>query len=144
MNWAVFTWEKPYHEAGKVTYQDRNATFNNSVRDAIRKRGAAENEVPKHEEKLMRGELEWFRLIKDGHLPQEKGKETWDFQQICTGFVAPRGQRLGERQRKMMGKTQWRHCERSFGTNVLVLGKERDNLLSPSNLLKRTSRKISI
>jgi len=24
----------------------------------------------------------------------------------------------------MMGKTQYRHCERSFGTNVLVLGKQ--------------------
>jgi len=41
-----------------------------------------------------------FRLIKDGHLPQQRGKETWDFQRICTGFVAPRGQRLGERQRR--------------------------------------------
>ena len=47
----VFTWENPCNEAGKVTYQDRYATFNNSVRDAIR-RGAAENEVQKHEEKL--------------------------------------------------------------------------------------------
>ena len=37
---------------------------------------------------------------------------------ICTGFVAPRGQRVGERQR---------HCERSFGTDVLVLGKEHDD-----------------
>ena len=34
----------------KVTYQDRHSTFNNSVRDAIR-RGAAENKVQKHEEK---------------------------------------------------------------------------------------------
>jgi len=32
----------------------------------------------------------------------------------------------------MMGKTQWRHCERSFGTNVLVLGKQRDKFASPS------------
>ena len=44
-----------------------------------------------------------IRLIKDGHLPQEKGKETWDFQWICTGFVDPRGQRVGERQ----GRTAW-------------------------------------
>jgi len=50
-NRAVFTWRNPCREAGKVTYQDRHLTFNNSVRDAIR-RGAAENEVPKHEEKL--------------------------------------------------------------------------------------------
>ena len=50
-NRAVFTWRKPCREAGKVTYQDRYSTFNNCVRDAIR-RGAAENEVPKHVEKL--------------------------------------------------------------------------------------------
>ena len=36
--------EKPCREAGKVTYEDRHSTFNNSVRDALR-RGAAENEV---------------------------------------------------------------------------------------------------
>ena len=50
-NRAVFTWRKQCREAGKVTYQDRHSTFNNSVRDAIR-RGAAENEVQKHEQKL--------------------------------------------------------------------------------------------
>jgi len=42
---------KPCREAGKVTYKDRHSTYDNIVRDAIR-RGAAENEVPKHEEKL--------------------------------------------------------------------------------------------
>jgi len=51
MNQAVFTWENPCCEAGKVTYQDCHSTFHNSVRDAIR-RGAAENEVQNHEEKL--------------------------------------------------------------------------------------------
>jgi len=50
-NRAVFTWEKPCREAGKVTYHDRHSTFNDGVRDAIR-RGAAENEVQNHEEKL--------------------------------------------------------------------------------------------
>ena len=50
-NGAVFKWKKPYREAGKVTYQDRHSTFNNCVRDAIR-RGAAENEVQKHDKKL--------------------------------------------------------------------------------------------
>ena len=49
---------------------------------------------------LHRARNQRFRLIKDGHLPQERGKETWDFQRICTGFVAPSGQRLGERQRR--------------------------------------------
>jgi len=47
-NRAVFTWRKLCHEAGKVTYQDRHSTFNNSVRDAIQ-RGAAENEVQNNE-----------------------------------------------------------------------------------------------
>jgi len=51
MNRAVFMWRKSSREAGKVTYQDCHLTFNNSVRDAIQ-RGAAENEVQKHEEKL--------------------------------------------------------------------------------------------
>jgi len=43
-----FTWEKPCREVGKVTYQDRYSTFNNSVRDAIR-REAAENKVQRYE-----------------------------------------------------------------------------------------------
>ena len=34
-----------------LNYHDRHSTLNNGVRDAIR-RGAAENEVQKHEEKL--------------------------------------------------------------------------------------------
>ena len=50
-NRAVFTWRKPCRKAGKVTYQDRHSKFNTSVRDAIR-RGAAENEVQKHEKKV--------------------------------------------------------------------------------------------
>ena len=37
---------------------------------------------------------------------------------------------------RMMGKTEWRHCERSFGTNVLVFGKERDNFPLLSEPLK--------
>jgi len=37
---------------------------------------------------------------------------------------------------RMMGKTQWRHCERSFGTSVLVLGKQRDNFPLLSEPLK--------
>jgi len=50
-NRAVFTWKKTCREAGKVTYQDRHSIFNDTVRDAIR-RGAAENEVQKNEERL--------------------------------------------------------------------------------------------
>ena len=53
-NRAVFTWGKlePWRKAGKVTNQDRHSTFNNSVRNVIR-RGVAENEVQKHEERLI-------------------------------------------------------------------------------------------
>jgi len=50
-NRAVFTWEKPCHEAGKVTYQNVHSTFNHSVGDAIRS-GAGENKMQKHEERL--------------------------------------------------------------------------------------------
>jgi len=50
-NRAVFRLRKPFCEAGKVTYQDRHSTFNNSMRDAIRRR-AAENEVQRHKEKF--------------------------------------------------------------------------------------------
>jgi len=48
---AVFTWEKPCRDAGKVTCQDCHSTLNNIVRDAIQ-RGVEENEVLKHKEKL--------------------------------------------------------------------------------------------
>jgi len=51
MNRAVFTWKKLCREAGKLTYQERHSTFNNSVRDALR-RGAVESEMQKHEERL--------------------------------------------------------------------------------------------
>jgi len=50
-NRAVCTWGKPYREAGKVICQDHYSTFDNNVKDAIQ-RGAAENEVQKHVEKL--------------------------------------------------------------------------------------------
>ena len=50
-NRAVFTWKNLCCEAGKVTYQDHHSAFDNSVSDAIRRR-AAENEVPKHNERL--------------------------------------------------------------------------------------------
>jgi hypothetical protein len=50
---AVFTWKEPRRDRGKVSYEDRKATWNNGVRKVIR-RGAAENEVQKHRE-LMTG-----------------------------------------------------------------------------------------
>ena len=45
-NRAVFSWRQPCRKAGKVTYQVRHSTFNNSVKHAIRRR-AAENKVLK-------------------------------------------------------------------------------------------------
>jgi len=37
----------------EITYQDRHSTFDNDVRDALAiRRGAAENEVQKHKERL--------------------------------------------------------------------------------------------
>ena len=60
-NRAVFTWRKPCREAGKVTHQDRHSTFNNSVKDAIR-RGAAENEVPKPEDTGVWRQMNTLRL----------------------------------------------------------------------------------
>jgi len=62
----VFTWRKPCREAGKVTYQDRHSTFNNSVRDAIR-RGAAENEVQKQEEKITGVPMQQYFELVDCH-----------------------------------------------------------------------------
>jgi len=46
-NRAAFTWKKPCREAGKVIYQDCHSTFDTAMR-----RGAVENEMPKHEERL--------------------------------------------------------------------------------------------
>ena len=51
MNQAVLRWEKPCREAGKVIYQHRHLTFDNSVRDAIW-REAAENTVQTNAKKL--------------------------------------------------------------------------------------------
>ena len=42
-NRAVFTWRKLCREAGKVTYQDRHCTFNNSVRDEGQQRMRCKN-----------------------------------------------------------------------------------------------------
>jgi len=44
---------------------------------------------------------------------------------------------LGKQSHRMMGKTQQTHCEQSFGTNVLVLGKQSRHL----SLVFPTSKK---
>ena len=48
---SSFHVEKTVPRGRESNYQDRHSTFNNSVRDAIR-RGAAENKLQKHEGKL--------------------------------------------------------------------------------------------
>jgi len=58
-----------------------------------------------------------FHFIKDGHLPQERGKETSDFQRIYTGFIAPRSQRLGERQRHT---ARWERHSKDTANDHLV------------------------
>jgi len=62
-------------------------------------------------------------LSKDGHLPWNEERKRVQFQWICTGLVAPRGQRLKwtPQAHHMEGKKQKGHCERLFDTNVLVL-----------------------
>jgi len=40
------------------------------------------------------------RFREDGHLPCIEARKCAHFQRICTWLVAPRGQRLGERQRR--------------------------------------------
>ena len=49
--------------------------------------------------------------------------------------------RLAPKAHCVMGKTQKGHCKRSFGTNVLVSVKRRDNFLSPSQPLKKDVNK---
>jgi len=46
-----------------------------------------------------------------------RGKETWEIQRICTGFVAPRGQRIGERQRRT---AWWARHSKDTANNHLV------------------------
>jgi|AntRauMFilla1563_2_1112583.scaffolds.fasta_scaffold28299_1 hypothetical protein len=70
--------------------------------------------------------LKRFRLIKDGHLPWNEGRKrrtvSMNLHGVCR-FARPTS-RWAPQAHRMMGKTQWRHCERSFGSNVLVLGKQ--------------------
>jgi len=75
-------------------------------------------------------------LSKTAIFPQKEGRK----REICNlhgvrRFARPKS-RWAPQAHRMMGKTQWRHCERSFGTNVLVLGKQRDNFPLLSEPLK--------
>jgi len=63
MNQAVLRWQNPCCEAGKVTYQHRHLTFDNSVRDAIW-REAAENTVQTNEEE---SETRFWRRMCDAY-----------------------------------------------------------------------------
>ena len=50
-NRAVFTWQEPRRKGGTVRYEDRKSTWNSGVWKAIR-RGSAEEEVRKHQERV--------------------------------------------------------------------------------------------
>ena len=67
-----------------------------------------------------------FRLIKDGRLPWNEGRKrrtvSMNLHGVCR-FVRSTS-RWAPKAHRMMGKTQWKHCERSCGTNVLVLDKQ--------------------
>jgi len=79
-----------------------------------------------------------FRHMKDVHLPWNERRKRVQFPWICTGLVTLRSltiTRWAPKVHCIMVKTQYRHCEQSFGTNVFVLDKQRDNFLTPSNLL---------
>ena len=56
-------------------------------------------------------------LSKDGHLPWNKGRKRNQFQWICMGLVAPRGQRLGEHQRHT---TWWARHRKDTANDHLV------------------------
>ena len=46
------------------------------------------------------GQIQRFVRSQDNHLSWNEGRKRAQFQWICTGLVAPRGQRLGEHQRR--------------------------------------------
>jgi len=75
-------------------------------------------------------DTERFCLIKEGHLPWIEGRKrrtvSLNLHGVCRS--ARPASRWALKAHRMMGKTQWRHCERSFGTNVLVLGKQSRHL----------------
>jgi len=101
-NREVITWKKPCREAGKVTYQDLYSTFNNIVRDAIR-RGVAENEVPKHEERLT-GAWGQMSLLRQRYEKWCKGDDIED------SMIAQTSNDMRHRT-----KAWWRSCGRTLG-----------------------------
>jgi len=83
---------------------------------------------------------------KDGHLFRNKGRKRNLFQWICTGLFPPRGQRLGEHQRR----TAWwaRHRKKTADNHlvqrVLALAIDATAFFRCPNLLKRMSTKLSL
>ena len=75
----------------------------------------------------------WGRICQNPAIFLERGKRNVQFQPMYTGvYCSVRPASSTVKAHHMMGKTQPRLCERSFGTNVLVLGQQRDNFLSLS------------
>ena len=85
-------------------------------------------------------------LSKTAIFPGMRGGNVAQFQWICTGFVAPRGQCLGKHQRR----TAWwaRHSEDTTNDHLvqtcLYSTNNRDPFLWPSQPLKRTSTKYVV
>jgi len=123
-NQAIFTWGNPCREAGKETYQDCHSTFDHRVSDAIR-RGAVENEVQKHEEKLTGA---WIQIS-----TLRRRYERWctgDDIEDCTHKKREQKKRdrekmsESEKEKKKRGKDQKRNQKKEKGMEGLGGGKE--------------------
>jgi len=77
-------------------------------------------------------------LLKTAIFPQKEGRKREISIESARGssLRARPTSRWAPKAHRMMGKTQWRHRERSFGTNVPVLDKQRDNFPLLSEPLK--------
>jgi len=80
---------------------------------------------------------------KDGHLPWIEGRKRAQLQclGICTGLVAPRGQHLGENQRRT---AWWARHRKDTANDHLVQTCLYTTFSRGPNLLKRTSAKMSL
>jgi len=95
---------------------------------------------------ILQNDYQRFNLIQDGHLPWNEGRKRRKVSMNPHGVCRPARptSRWAPKAYRMMGRTQWRLCERSFGTNVLYYTNNHDTFLWPSHPLKRTSTKMSL
>jgi len=102
---------------------NRHSTFNNSAWDAIW-RGAAKNEVPKHEEKLT-GALRHMRTLRQRHEKWCKGDDIED----CTH--KQRYEALYQRMVKVLQQNTWID-DRKFLKSCVKARAEQDNINHPA------------